>query len=221
VPRKKPAKRRIPRDETKQRTRETLLAAALELFAEHGLDGPSLDAICERAGFTRGAFYVHFADREELLVAVMNQVGEACIASIFAGLAGSPPARNESALRTAAMRFVDAVKSGTYPLMPSPEGRPYVRMHHLVDACVRSNAVRERYRSLIEASVSSIGAVVAGDQNAGLVRDDVAREDVGKLLLATIVGAQTLIDVGVATDMERLAQTLLTMLESKSKKGRT
>jgi hypothetical protein len=94
-------------------------------------------------------------------------------------------------------------------------------MHHLVDACVRSKALRERYRGFIEASVSSLGSVVAGDQSAGVVRDDVGHEDVGNLLLATIVGAQTLIDLGVAADMERLALTLLTMLESKPKKGPT
>src|SRR4051812_40727719 len=63
------------REETKQRTREALVEAGIALFAEQGLDGPSLDAICERAGFTRGAFYVHFRDRDELLQAVMERVG--------------------------------------------------------------------------------------------------------------------------------------------------
>jgi len=43
------------------------------------LDTPSLDDICDRAGFTRGAFYVHFADREALLVAVMDHVGESFV----------------------------------------------------------------------------------------------------------------------------------------------
>src|SRR5262245_37416602 len=44
----------------KQETREALLRAGMEMFAEQGLDAPSLDALCARAGFTRGAFYVHF-----------------------------------------------------------------------------------------------------------------------------------------------------------------
>src|SRR6185436_7358643 len=60
------------RSEAKQETREALIAAALAEFAEHGLDAPSLDAICARAGYTRGAFYVHFRDRADLLVAVVE-----------------------------------------------------------------------------------------------------------------------------------------------------
>ena len=56
-----------PAQAAKQETREALLQAAMAEFAEKGLDLPSLDAICARAGFTRGAFYVHFRDREELV----------------------------------------------------------------------------------------------------------------------------------------------------------
>ncbi|HVH04632.1 MAG TPA: TetR family transcriptional regulator, partial [Myxococcota bacterium] len=61
------------RELAKQETREALVQAAIAEFAEKGLDLPSLDAICARAGFTRGAFYVHFRDREELLGAVMER----------------------------------------------------------------------------------------------------------------------------------------------------
>src|SRR5512145_3027417 len=62
------------RELSKQETRDALVRAAMSEFAEHGLDAPSLDAICARAGFTRGAFYVHFRDREELVAAVMERV---------------------------------------------------------------------------------------------------------------------------------------------------
>src|SRR5215813_11962618 len=72
-----PAKavRPVPRSSAaKQETRDALIAAGLAAFAEHGLDVPSLDAICARAGFTRGAFYVHFKDRDDFVVAVMEHV---------------------------------------------------------------------------------------------------------------------------------------------------
>jgi AcrR family transcriptional regulator len=49
------------REAGKRETREALLRAAMDEFAEKGRDLPSLDASCARAGFTRGAFYVHFA----------------------------------------------------------------------------------------------------------------------------------------------------------------
>ena len=67
-------------------SRAALVQAAFELFAEQGLDVPSLDAICDRAGYTRGAFYVHFKTREDTIVAVMDQVGAVFFASMFQGL---------------------------------------------------------------------------------------------------------------------------------------
>lgn len=49
-------------------TRQALLKAAAEAFAERGLNGAKLDDIARRAGVTKGAVYSHFEDREDLLV---------------------------------------------------------------------------------------------------------------------------------------------------------
>jgi AcrR family transcriptional regulator len=46
-----------PRELAKQETREAVIRAGMAAFTEEGVDLPSLDAICARAGFTRGAFY--------------------------------------------------------------------------------------------------------------------------------------------------------------------
>ncbi|HEU0101739.1 MAG TPA: TetR/AcrR family transcriptional regulator [Mycobacteriales bacterium] len=54
-------------------TRERLLAAALDVFAERGLNGATVEEICERAGFTRGAFYSNYASKDELLVALYSR----------------------------------------------------------------------------------------------------------------------------------------------------
>jgi AcrR family transcriptional regulator len=60
----------------KQRTRETLLDAAAVVFAKRGFQGASLDEIAETAGYTRGAIYKHFADKEELLHEVCKRLNE-------------------------------------------------------------------------------------------------------------------------------------------------
>jgi AcrR family transcriptional regulator len=49
-------------------TRTRLLAAAEEVFAERGFHGASVEDLCERAAFTRGAFYSNFASKDELLL---------------------------------------------------------------------------------------------------------------------------------------------------------
>ena len=60
----------------RQRTRDALLDAATSVFAEHGFHGASLDEIAATAGYTRGAIYKHFADKEELLQEVCVRLNE-------------------------------------------------------------------------------------------------------------------------------------------------
>src|SRR5258708_36557590 len=80
--RRKPSLREL----AKLRTRDAIVDAALEVFSAEGLDTPSLDAICARAGCTRGAFYVHFKDRDDLVAAAMERRRR----SVLAWLLNSP-----------------------------------------------------------------------------------------------------------------------------------
>lgn len=58
--------------ERRAETRERLLAAAAELFAERGIEGSSVDAIAERAERTSGAVYDHFGGKSGLLFALLE-----------------------------------------------------------------------------------------------------------------------------------------------------
>jgi AcrR family transcriptional regulator len=64
----------------RQRTREALLDAAAAVFAQRGFQGASLDEIAATAGYTRGAIYKHFADKEELLHEVCVRLNERALA---------------------------------------------------------------------------------------------------------------------------------------------
>jgi AcrR family transcriptional regulator len=57
-------------------TRTALIEAARQVFVRRGFTGASLDEIAETAGFTRGAIYKNFADKEELFLAVFDQINE-------------------------------------------------------------------------------------------------------------------------------------------------
>ena len=57
-----------------ERTRAALIASARHLFATRGFEGASLDEIAEAAGYTRGAIYRHFANKEDLFFAVNDSV---------------------------------------------------------------------------------------------------------------------------------------------------
>jgi AcrR family transcriptional regulator len=57
-----------------ERTRAALVASARHAFAARGFEGASLDEIAEAAGYTRGAIYRHFANKEDLFFAVSDAV---------------------------------------------------------------------------------------------------------------------------------------------------
>ncbi|KAA0016310.1 TetR/AcrR family transcriptional regulator [Antrihabitans cavernicola] len=67
-------------------TRERLLDAALDVFAEEGLGRATVEQICERAGFTRGAFYSNFDNLDELALTMWRRSSERMTAGLRAGL---------------------------------------------------------------------------------------------------------------------------------------
>lgn len=198
-PREGPSGRAGVREEAKRRTRQALMDAATALIAEQGLDGPSLDAICERAGYTRGALYVHFADREALVEAVMERAGEELLGTLL-------PQGGD--LGGAVARFVGAVMSGTYPLASAGGIKP----HQLYAACARSPRLRAWYQRATAASVERLAEALGRSQQQGVLRDDLSPEVVAPILLAVVLGAQTMLELGIPLSMGQSALALLRML---------
>ncbi|MEY3020182.1 MAG: hypothetical protein RLZZ272_1166 [Actinomycetota bacterium] len=91
-----PARR--SRAEAQRETQERLLDAATIEFAEHGLEGTSIDAITARAGFSRGAFYSNFDDKADLLVALAERRVGAFVAEELGPLLALPHAERAAAL---------------------------------------------------------------------------------------------------------------------------
>lgn len=57
-----------------ERTRAALIASARHVFATRGFEGASLDEIADAAGYTRGAIYRYFANKEDLFFAVSDAI---------------------------------------------------------------------------------------------------------------------------------------------------
>lgn len=64
---------RPSRAERKEMTRELLLDAAIEVFAEKGYHGASLDDVADVAGFTKGAVYSNFTRKSDLFRALLER----------------------------------------------------------------------------------------------------------------------------------------------------
>ena len=98
---------RLTRPEKKERTRADLLAAARTVFLRRGFHGASLDEIAEEAGYTKGAVYSNFADKDALYLAVVDAHYEGRIES-YAEIMQREPQSIEDAYRIVSRFMVEA-----------------------------------------------------------------------------------------------------------------
>jgi len=173
-----PKKRSLTRDEKKEETREALIAAATAELAEKGIEAASLNAICDRAGYTRGAFYVHFKDRDDLVAAVVERVIGAFQEQVIA-TAGSG-----EDLTTTIGRYVGAVIAGA----PATAGTKSWQFHHTLAACAGSPKLRARYVALQKQAIDRITAAAEAGQKAHVVRDDVGAGTLAEILVVLTLG---------------------------------
>jgi AcrR family transcriptional regulator len=66
-------RKRISRKESQLQTRERLLDAALEVFSRRGFYAASVDEIAAEAGYSKGAIYSNFSNKEELFLALIDR----------------------------------------------------------------------------------------------------------------------------------------------------
>ena len=198
---------------SKQETREALVRAAMAEFAEHGLDAPSLDAICARAGFTRGAFYVHFRDREDLVAAVMERVLGAFLDAVVA----RGEVAEERSLAATVERFAAAVAGqrsararGASPATePTDAWRaPAVPLHQVLAACSRSPDLRRRFVSMLEEAIRRVSHAA---HHEGLGDADA----LGALLVLTALGVRAALDLDLALDVRSVRDAVLRLLRPR------
>jgi AcrR family transcriptional regulator len=92
-------------------TREALLEAARELFTSQGYRQVSLEAIAQKARVTRGAFYHHFADKTDLLDALVVALQADATTRVRAATAAVPPSQR---VNTGIGAFLDVCSETTY-----------------------------------------------------------------------------------------------------------
>lgn len=91
--------------------RRRILAAAVDLFADHGYDATSVSQVINRAGVAKGGFYHHFASKKELLYAVYGDLIQRQLEGLERILAQRmPPAET---LRALIMDLVETTAAST------------------------------------------------------------------------------------------------------------
>jgi len=77
------ARKRLTREESKEATRMRLIEAAERLFIRKGFDDASVEEISETAGYSRGAFYSNFDNKEQVFLAVIDRRRPRALDGIF------------------------------------------------------------------------------------------------------------------------------------------
>ncbi len=85
-------KGKAPQAERSRRTREALVQAGRELFAERGFGATATGEIVARAGVTRGALYHQFEDKRALFLAVFEAVERDLVERLAQVVAGESDA---------------------------------------------------------------------------------------------------------------------------------
>ena len=184
------------RQQTKQETRQALINAARGAFFENGLTGPSLDAICAKAGFTRGAFYVHFESRDDLVAAVMGDVLlEIVNASLSAGAGGG--------LEGSIGRYIEAVRG----LAGAP------RFHQLLEACGRSPQVAEQFKTILGEAGRRLEKSIEDAQTSAQATTQVAPAGLASLLILGALGVVVAEQVELPYDLDGARRAVLDLLE--------
>lgn len=94
----------------RQQTRDMLIQAATQVFADRGFHGATLDEVARVAGFTKGAVYSNFKGKDDLFLAVLECRYQHMLSGLYATLdegTGDPEADMPKWVEHARQQFTD------------------------------------------------------------------------------------------------------------------
>ncbi|AOW91600.1 TetR family transcriptional regulator [Rhodococcus sp. WMMA185] len=160
-----------PRRVTKRRgrTRQRLLDAAVEVFAENGFGRSTVEQVCERAGYTRGAFYSNFASLDEMFFAMWEQRSNSMLDRIRDAADSSTVAlaqlTPDDKLRTGTALVLDAVPVDDYWYRINAEFTAHaLRNPSLKKAlAAREETILHTIMPILEKALTRLGRRIVGD----------------------------------------------------------
>jgi len=187
----------------KENTRAKLVRASLDVFVEKGIDGATVDDLVKAAGFTRGAFYSSFSSKEEVFIALFDEVTAELMAiansSVESAVADIEVDEGCSILEADDAQVMLAVFEGIRPF-----GRQwYLLYSDAIARSLRDETLRAELAEQRERMRDRIGALLATRLEASGERALLPVEDLAQLLMGIFI------DLLVREQMEGLDVTQL------------
>ncbi len=180
-----------PRRRRREETRQKLLDSALATFARHGYERATIDEIVREAGFSKGAFYVHFESKDDLFWAMLE--------GRIARQQGVFLETLDSSISVAAN--LQAVLTRVFAFTREDPLWSTLFLEFVAHAA-RNERVRERLAAMYESWRSFAVQIVKQGQEAGIVRKEIEPDFVASVLIAILEGS--IVQARLAGDTARL-----------------
>ncbi len=167
------------------------MEAAAAVFARSGFDRATVDEIAGEAGFSKGAFYVHFESKEELFWALLEErISRQQEAFRRAVEPTKPVAEN-----------VRTILSGVFGLLRDDPLWGSLFMEFGAHAA-RNEKVRQRLSTMYARWRELIVEILTAGRETGRIRKDIDVQFIATLLIAAVEGS--ILQSHLAPDTVRL-----------------
>ncbi|HEY1012508.1 MAG TPA: helix-turn-helix domain-containing protein, partial [Herpetosiphonaceae bacterium] len=145
------------RERQREERAALILAAAQEVFADKGYHDASIDEIAARVGVAKGTVYLHFASKEELLVALAAQQINAFAAWVDQALGGPGTVRER----------LEQLLLYVYERIRERRNQALLEMHARLGLTSQVLDRRGELQALLAGAQERIAALVAEGQRRG------------------------------------------------------
>jgi AcrR family transcriptional regulator len=161
----------------RQQTREYLLQAAAEVFAKRGFHAATLDEVAAAAGFTKGAVYSNFKNKDDLFLALLEDSYGREIEALQTTLAHSdvPPEA----------RIGDFVALIGGELDRAPAGTLYLEFYLYA---LRNPVARARMNELEQEDIRAIAEILESERHKRGIVDVEPAERTARIIVALFRG---------------------------------
>lgn len=161
-------------------TREAILKVSAQSFTIHGYRDTSLSDILSAVAISKGAFYHHFKSKEEMALAVLDEVRDD-FASIFEEATANLASSDEH-LRAVLRKLADLHNGGQWT-----KGVLLARL--VQETSAEEGLLADRVREVVAWLLGVLDSLVKAAQDGGKVRNDLPSDAAASLILSTWFGA--------------------------------
>jgi AcrR family transcriptional regulator len=187
----------------RRQTRDYLLQAAAQVFAERGYHGASLDEVAAVAGFSKGAVYSNFKNKEDLFLALLESHYEREMAAVRATLEATdgPPEAYLSDFVTL-LRDQFQGTEDNWALL-TEEFRLYA---------MRNPAAREKLAAFDTLDIDSIAEIIEGERARHGIDLGDPTQHVARIVIALMRGISTMRNLDPDAVDEPFLETVMAFL---------